>query len=70
MFEDGGESQPLSAGLAQGRCLRTFSANINLDGFGWVVVGGESASRLPAGGDRDVKEFGHISVIRVLAPEP
>src|SRR5208282_2875111 len=27
------------------------------------------ASRLPAGGDRDVKEFGRISVIRVLAQE-
>jgi hypothetical protein len=37
----------------------------------WVVSAAWSepslASRLPAGGDRDVKEFGRISVIRVLA---
>jgi hypothetical protein len=36
----------------------------------WVVssacLAPPLASQLPAGGDRDVKEFGHISVIRVL----
>jgi len=39
----------------------------------WVVsaawLEASLASRLPAGGDRDVKEFGHISVIGVLAQE-
>jgi Dolichyl-phosphate-mannose-protein mannosyltransferase len=40
----------------------------------WVVSAAwkdrSLASRLPAGRDRDVKEFGQISVIRVLAREP